>query len=441
MPVPPVGGAVVPPGEAVVPGLALGPESPPLVSWNAITASAAARATPSAITSTDGRPRGGLAGPPGPRPESPGGAGGRLLGRRALGHRHDLWRRAVARCLAGSRVGDRPRRPVVRVAEGADRLGEVARDVGGVGVAMLGPLGHGARTDLVDRRREVRPQVGDPRDGVLDVGEEHGHVAVARVGHRACQALVEHAPERVHVGALVGLAPLHLLRGHVVDGAEELPGVGQARARDLVLHEPEVSQICVVDRLAVGSRPLGQDVGGLDVAVDEAALVRDAQPARDLRDDVGRPSQRQRALLPDQRLQVGAGDVSHRDVEEAVLLARVVDRDDVRVVDRRRETRLAHEPLAKGVVLRELGAQHLERDLVPEAHVVGPEDDAHAAAPEHSLDAIRGEVRAHAGHVADARRGAGTGRVGRLMSMISHRDLLPARSRPWSASASALPVA
>ena len=45
VPVPPVGGAVVPHGEAVVPVPALDPESLPLVSWNAITASAAASAT------------------------------------------------------------------------------------------------------------------------------------------------------------------------------------------------------------------------------------------------------------------------------------------------------------------------------------------------------------------------------------------------------------
>ena len=77
MPVPPVGGAVVPAGEAVVPGPELDPESPPLVSWNAITASAAASATTSAITSTDGRPRGALGGLPRRRgPESPGGPAG-----------------------------------------------------------------------------------------------------------------------------------------------------------------------------------------------------------------------------------------------------------------------------------------------------------------------------------------------------------------------------
>ena len=50
--------------------------------------------------------------------------------------------------------------------------------------------------------------------------------------------------------------------------------------------------------------------------------------------------------LDEQRLQVAAVDVGHRDVEEPVLLAGVVDRDDAGMVERRRELRLAQEPLA-----------------------------------------------------------------------------------------------
>ena len=56
------------------------------------------------------------------------------------------------------------------------------------------------------------------------------------------------------------------------------------------------------------------------------------------------------------------------------------------VVDRGREPRLAHEPLPERVVLGEIGAQDLEGDLVPEAHVVGAEHDAHPATTEHALD-------------------------------------------------------
>src|SRR4029078_13535704 len=61
------GGSVVPLGDAVVPLPPLDPESPLVASWRAITASAAARATASAMTMSDGRPRGGRGGwAPGP---------------------------------------------------------------------------------------------------------------------------------------------------------------------------------------------------------------------------------------------------------------------------------------------------------------------------------------------------------------------------------------
>src|SRR4051812_32817917 len=73
-PVVPPGEAVVPPGEFVVPVPAFVLESPAVRSCSAITASAAARATPSAITRFDGRPRDGRGGAP--APESPGGPGG-----------------------------------------------------------------------------------------------------------------------------------------------------------------------------------------------------------------------------------------------------------------------------------------------------------------------------------------------------------------------------
>ena len=46
---------------------------------------------------------------------------------------------------------------------------------------------------------------------------------------------------------------------------------------------------------------------------------------------------RARPRARSERAQVGALDVAHRDVELALVLARVVDRDHVRVVDRGRE--------------------------------------------------------------------------------------------------------
>ena len=90
-----------------------------------------------------------------------------------------------------------------------------------------------------------------------------------------------------------------------------------------------------------------QDVGRLDVAVHEPGGVRGVERVGDLGDDARGPRGLEAALAPQQPVQVGARHVAHDEVEVAVLLARRVDRDDVRVVDRRGQPRLALEALAE----------------------------------------------------------------------------------------------
>src|SRR5207248_9049873 len=91
---------------------------------------------------------------------------------------------------------------------------------------------------------------------------------------------------------------------------------------------------------------------------------------------------------------VGALYQAHGDVELPGDLARVVDRDDRRVVERRREPRLAQEPLAEANILRELWREELQRHVAVEGEVAGAIDDAHPAAAEQRLDPIAGEFRA-----------------------------------------------
>jgi hypothetical protein len=93
-----------------------------------------------------------------------------------------------------------------------------------------------------------------------------------------------------------------------------------------VLGQPEVGEV----RVLAGAE---QDVGRLDVAVHDPARVRRVERARDLRDDVRGASGVEVLLGAHERAQVRALDVAHGDVQGAVVLARVVDRDDVGVVD------------------------------------------------------------------------------------------------------------
>jgi hypothetical protein len=90
-----------------------------------------------------------------------------------------------------------------------------------------------------------------------------------------------------------------------------------------------------------------QHVGGLDVAVHEPSGVRGVQRGRDLGDHRGCPHGVERALVAQQPVQVGAAHVAHDEVQPAVLLARAVHRDDVRVIDRRGHPPFALEALTE----------------------------------------------------------------------------------------------
>ena len=92
----------------------------------------------------------------------------------------------------------------------------------------------------------------------------------------------------------------------------------------------------------------------------------DVERAGDLAEEVDAWSGASGAVV-EPRLKVGALDVAHGDEEDAVDLAGLVDRQDVRVVDGRRHLRLALESRAEVGIVRQLGRQDLEGDLAAEA--------------------------------------------------------------------------
>ena len=151
-------------------------------------------------------------------------------------------------------------------------------------------------------------------------------VGVLRKRPLARQRLVEHAAERVDVGRHADLVPLDLLRRRVVDSPDEEPLLCHLRSREL--RDTEVRQEGAPARL------VDEDVRRLDVAMHDLTRVRGVERSRRLSDDLECALGGELRLARDQRLQVVAFDVAHCDEEDAVDLARVVDRDHVRVLDR-----------------------------------------------------------------------------------------------------------
>jgi len=124
-----------------------------------------------------------------------------------------------------------------------------------------------------------------------------------------------------------------------------------------------------------------QDVGRLEVAVDDAALVRVVDGAGD-----GEQQPHRGPRVPGQaahvRTQTRPLDQLHAEVRQPVLLARLVERDDVRVIQLRRRLGLGAEAAQLCGRGERPGQDHLEGDDPVEPDVPCPEHDPHAAAAE-----------------------------------------------------------
>ena len=210
-----------------------------------------------------------------------------------------------------------------------------------------------------------------------------------RPSERWCsgKALVEHAPQRVAVGATVHFLAPDLLRRQVVERADQALAVGGHPAQ--LLGDAEVGQVGV---------PLlvQENVCRLHVAVNQTAPMGGVEGVRDLREDPHRTLGRELPVAVEQRPQVAPLDVPHRQVELSLPLARLVDRDHARVIERRGEPRLLEKTGSEMLVLRELGRDQLQRDRPLQRQIPRAVHDAHPAASHQRLHSIPGKRGARA---------------------------------------------
>jgi hypothetical protein len=172
---------------------------------------------------------------------------------------------------------------------------------------------------------------------------------------------VQHGAERIDVAgrADLAMAPFGLFGGQVIGRAEHLAGECQVRGRSSGLRsriqplgQPEVGDA----RLAEG---VDEDVGRLEVAVQNAPLVRVVDSLRDSL-EVGGSAPGRQGPVADELREVLALDEVHREERLAVVLADVMDGNDVRVLQPGGGFRLgAKSPQGSGVGLA-AGQDHLE---------------------------------------------------------------------------------
>ncbi|HEX3765159.1 MAG TPA: hypothetical protein VHW23_40965 [Kofleriaceae bacterium] len=215
--------------------------------------------------------------------------------------------------------------------------------------------------------RHVRPRAerdAGPRDAVVAAGDAdrlslggpdpRGDGAVDQAGRRVRRLRRAQAGE---LGAALGRRAL----GDLIEGLgdAEVEQLGQQAAAALDHH----------------------DVRRLDVAVDDAALVRGVHRVRHALEERDELVEWHRPVLLEPRGQRDALNQLHRDPEQVGVLvhAKRVDVSGERVVEARCELRLAQKPLIRHVIVL---PQHLDDNVTLEQRLLGPIDGAVPALPD-----------------------------------------------------------
>jgi hypothetical protein len=334
------------------------------------------------------------------------------------------------------------------------QVGEVPAQVGselGSGLVSLGGLlGEGLENDGV----EVAAEGAVARRGRRRIvaRDQAGHLSDGLAGHwegkPAGEHFVEDDSERIHVGAGVdGVgAALHLLGAHVGEGADDLASVGAQRRRRCAIGIGEAGDAEVEDLgLAADQRGggceaesrssrgvgggrcgdggcgvvrLDEDVARLEVAVDDAFLVRVMDGVADAGDEGGAIRDGEVGSELEQR---AAFDQLHREERSLDAVgpgrrAGLEDLGDAGVLESPEGIGLVAEA-AKEFGGDDYRADHLQGDGAPRALLLGAEDGSHAADAEDSGDREVAEAKAehgvaYGGGASDS-LGGGAGDLGR----------------------------
>ena len=208
--------------------------------------------------------------------------------------------------------------------------------------------------------------------------------------------LVEQRAEREDVRAVIHRLAFGLLGRHVRDGAHDralnrLRALGQYRLAHIggaggAGHQLGKAEVEHLD----AARVAHHHVARLEIAVNDTRGVGRCQRVGDL--DAACDCRVQRQRFPADHLVEGlALDQLHRDEVAVACLRDLVDRDDVRVVQRRGRLRFLNEasPLLLGLSLASVvRGQELQRGAPVQQDVAGLVDHAHSAFPELFLDFV-----------------------------------------------------
>jgi hypothetical protein len=223
------------------------------------------------------------------------------------------------------------------------------------------------------------------------IGDGHRALTVER--RLAREQLVHHDAEGVDVAAGVGGESLRLLRAEVRRGADDGTGPGELLLIVEGAGDAEVGHL----HLAVGGQ---QDVGGLDVTVDQTLGVGGGECGSDSGADLGHSPRQERPLRAHHLPEVSPLDELHHHEIGAVVLAPVVNGDDAGVGQVCGGLCLAPETLYERFAAGVLAVEDLDRDVTPEAEILRHVHVRHSAAGEMGDEGVpvrKDPLRIHGG--------------------------------------------
>jgi hypothetical protein len=258
-----------------------------------------------------------------------------------------------------------------RFAQLAGHPGQIVSQLAGVGGPLAAVLLEHALDGLLQRRGQAGAHRGQPGRGAdADLGHDL-HGGLAGEAGLTGQRLEQHRAQREDVDATVDVAITARLLGRGVHGrADRGADLGEALGVQHPAGDAEVEDAGVVQP------PVDQeDVAGLDVAVDDVALVRGRQRLQYPPTQPGHRRRRQRAAHQ-ALLQRLAGQPLHGDVRLAVRGDAVIDiADDAGVAKLGQQGSLLIEASGVGAAL---AVQDLHRDHLLGVAIDGLVHRAHA---------------------------------------------------------------
>ena len=196
-----------------------------------------------------------------------------------------------------------------------------------------------------------------------------------RVRHAAGQALVEEAAEGVDIRVVVDRLAADLFGRRIADRPDELSRtevpIGKRRPGHAEVGKERPLFVLVL---------VQQDIGRLDVTVDEPVCVGSIERGRELRDERDGSRRFEAALFAQQACQVTEG--------PPLVFTYLVDGKDASVNHRRRQPRLAFVALLPAVSLVRVGRDQLEGDRLVAAGAGGAVDHGRGAPAEHLPDRV-----------------------------------------------------